>query len=140
MNSWIIETVQKNNDNKHRFGISNKTNVAFEDGFIYISVLFLCIICILLLLNCSYSIFSKCKANYNRKKMFEKLYEGVYEDDIGMDTTCAICLEENNENSIVLKCHHEFHKSCIHRWIEEKTNNVLNVQVKCPVCNNIIYE
>lgn len=51
--------------------------------------------------------------------------------------TCVICLESNtanNENIIVLKCNHKFHKKCLDTWITTKRTNLT-----CPCCRqNII--
>ena len=45
------------------------------------------------------------------------------------DVVCTICMEEIKKNSVckkIPKCHHEFHKKCIDKWlVESKT---------CPNC------
>jgi hypothetical protein len=42
---------------------------------------------------------------------------------------CHICLDtfNKNEEKVILKCNHYFHKECIYKWLHyEKTN--------CPIC------
>jgi len=46
---------------------------------------------------------------------------------------CGICLEENSENSLVLKCGHIFCKSCIYTWIIHKF-----YESSCPMCREPI--
>jgi len=44
---------------------------------------------------------------------------------------CHICLDifNQNEEKIILKCKHDFHKECIYKWLHhEKTN--------CPICRH----
>lgn len=55
-----------------------------------------------------------------------------YEDD-GKSNQCAICQEnyQNDEQILILKCHHYFHKSCIAEWIGKQSN-------KCPLCREKI--
>ena len=44
------------------------------------------------------------------------------------DSTCAICLETNNEGTVTeLPCKHYFHKECISKWL-------LHESTKCPMC------
>ena len=41
--------------------------------------------------------------------------------------TCSICLENlSKDTMVVLKCHHSFHKECIHKWLGKK--------LECPYC------
>ena len=51
------------------------------------------------------------------------------------DNTCAICKENLNdadENDIMInKCNHGFHKECISVWLTKKK--------KCPTCNSQWY-
>lgn len=44
--------------------------------------------------------------------------------------TCPICLNDNRENTKIAKlaCGHEFHESCVTRWLEE------NLESGCPLC------
>ena len=41
--------------------------------------------------------------------------------------TCCICLEQQNLDTVLIKCGHFFHKKCINKWIEQKRT--------CPNCN-----
>ena len=45
---------------------------------------------------------------------------------------CIICLENmgNNDELILVKCSHIYHKECLEKWIEKK-----NV---CPLCDIMI--
>ena len=47
---------------------------------------------------------------------------------------CAICLEQNDKNSISTQCGHNFHKKCIEKWMFHniKENNT----PLCPLCNS----
>jgi hypothetical protein len=49
---------------------------------------------------------------------------------------CAICITDNNSNSISLKCNHTYHNDCIKPWIYECTKQ--EKQPKCPLCNDNI--
>ena len=49
---------------------------------------------------------------------------------------CAICITDNNSNSISLKCNHTYHNDCIKLWIYECTKQ--EKQSKCPICNDNI--
>ena len=47
------------------------------------------------------------------------------------EEVCSICLCEFDEETLEsITCHHQFHKSCIHEWINSK--NQLNRH--CPMC------
>lgn len=50
------------------------------------------------------------------------------------DTDCSICFEElkTNENHIITKCNHKFHKNCLLAWYEEKK------KITCPMCRSSI--
>ena len=52
------------------------------------------------------------------------------------DINCSICIEKNNNNSIILECKHVFHFNCIRNWIKKCKND--NIQITCPLCKNII--
>lgn len=43
---------------------------------------------------------------------------------------CAICIEDVRAGHLkrTLNCRHEFHKSCIDRWLDKGAN-------RCPLCN-----
>jgi hypothetical protein len=45
-------------------------------------------------------------------------------------TECSICLEHVTGNKIITRCKHEFHKSCLERWMEEHAT--------CPNCRSDI--
>lgn len=55
-----------------------------------------------------------------------------YTNGICIDDTCAICLEDmkENEDVIVLPCHHGFHQNCIGTWLS--AHNV------CPTCRQTV--
>lgn len=46
--------------------------------------------------------------------------------------TCAICLENHNNNDdvIILDCKHIYHKDCISEWLREHET--------CPVCRGVV--
>ncbi len=51
-----------------------------------------------------------------------------------LDEECPICFEEFNKGDIaILNCpkNHQFHFSCIGKWINNKNNNNKNT---CPMC------
>jgi len=49
------------------------------------------------------------------------------------DETCSICLNLFNDDNITLPCKHNFHESCIIKWLDTKNN--------CPLCrSNMIYK
>ena len=73
-------------------------------------------------------------------KKIRLLFGGIFKTIIpNMDDTCAICLEnydENNNNNnikwIELKCGHKFHKICIDKVVDNSEN--------CPECRQSIFE
>ena len=47
---------------------------------------------------------------------------------------CPICLERIDTDQIKTSCEHEFHKQCLHNWINEADHN------DCPLCRtNLSY-
>ncbi|ONI05628.1 hypothetical protein PRUPE_5G015800 [Prunus persica] len=62
-------------------------------------------------------------------KLFSKLQKHQYEEA----AQCYICLVEYEEGDImrVLPCHHEFHKTCIDKWLKE-------IHRVCPLCRRDI--
>ena len=44
-------------------------------------------------------------------------------------TNCAICME-NKKSNIKLKCNHIFCKSCIKKWLTEKSNTCPNCRIE----------
>ncbi|KAK9077845.1 hypothetical protein SSX86_006183 [Deinandra increscens subsp. villosa] len=60
-------------------------------------------------------------------KLYHKLSKHLKEDD----AQCYICLAEyeDGDEVRVLSCHHEFHKSCIDKWLKE-------IHRICPLCRD----
>lgn len=75
-------------------------------------------------------VFEDVKVILNEKD-FEKLTCFEYTDNF--KDTCQICLEDYQENRIVVKtpCNHIFHKKCIKKWF-------CDTNVKCPLCREDI--
>jgi hypothetical protein len=44
------------------------------------------------------------------------------------DAVCAICNEDQDSTTISSPCKHQFHKKCIHQWLEKS--------LTCPICRN----
>ncbi|XP_027917794.1 uncharacterized protein LOC114176820 isoform X1 [Vigna unguiculata] len=61
-------------------------------------------------------------------KLYEKLHK--HQDD---GAQCYICLVEyeDGDNMRVLPCHHEFHRTCIDKWLKQ-------IQRVCPLCRGDI--
>ncbi|XP_045786125.1 uncharacterized RING finger protein C4G3.12c-like [Trifolium pratense] len=59
-----------------------------------------------------------------------KLYEKLHKEDT---TQCYICLVEyeDGDSVRVLPCHHEFHRTCIDKWLKE-------IHRVCPLCRGNI--
>jgi hypothetical protein len=53
----------------------------------------------------------------------------------GLDSTCAICLEEITSENIQTQCKHNFHKECLLEWCETQRNKSVT---KCPICRRDI--
>jgi hypothetical protein len=70
-----------------------------------------------------YKIVKVCRNKKPRKKKRVKKTKEIIE--------CSICLENIENDSIVLSCNHSFHKTCIENWfLRDRT---------CPMCRvNII--
>jgi hypothetical protein len=49
---------------------------------------------------------------------------------------CAICITDNNSNSISLNCNHTYHSKCIGPWI--KQCNKIEQIPQCPLCKAVI--
>ena len=47
-------------------------------------------------------------------------------EEINQFHKCVICLMEEPENVIKLKCQHMFHKDCINKWFQHSN--------RCPIC------
>ncbi|KAM1833615.1 hypothetical protein ACFX13_023413 [Malus domestica] len=62
-------------------------------------------------------------------KLFSKLQKSQYEEA----AQCYICLVEYEEGDRmrILPCHHEFHKTCIDKWLKE-------IHRVCPLCRRDI--
>ncbi|CAN6579901.1 unnamed protein product [Malus baccata var. baccata] len=62
-------------------------------------------------------------------KLFSKLQKNEYEEA----AQCYICLVEYEEGDRmrILPCHHEFHKTCIDKWLKE-------IHRVCPLCRRDI--
>ena len=58
-----------------------------------------------------------------------------YKDSDKKDNNCSICLlkYEDEDDIIVLKCTHIFHKECVNEWLKNNSN-------KCPVCREVVSE
>lgn len=57
-----------------------------------------------------------------------KLLDDINTDNIDINNECVICLENMDNNKVILNCNHAFHKNCILEW--------MNLQQKCPICRN----
>ena len=44
--------------------------------------------------------------------------------------SCAICLEDLKHNLIITPCKHQFHRTCLEKWIKNS----------CPLCRRKIYD
>lgn len=62
-----------------------------------------------------------------------KIINEIIQDVINrsISETCPICLGEMMDKKMV-KCHHNFHKECIDKWLEIKNT--------CPVCREEVRE
>ena len=49
---------------------------------------------------------------------------------------CAICITDNNSNSISLNCNHTYHSKCIGPWIKQ-CNKIERIP-QCPLCKATI--
>jgi hypothetical protein len=49
-----------------------------------------------------------------------------------IDSTCAICFENNAHRQTQLKCNHIFHKHCIEQW--RLAQRLKGQTPTCPVC------
>lgn len=67
------------------------------------------------------------------------IIEGMEHDTLETETEeiCAICIEyfKIGDSTIILKCGHSYHSSCIQPWFNEQIHN--NKQVVCPMCKDI---
>jgi len=45
-------------------------------------------------------------------------------------STCSICLDDNDNNSLTTSCNHRFHKICIEKWNKHRPT--------CPCCRTCI--
>jgi len=54
---------------------------------------------------------------------------------------CTICLNQQNNKTIEIKCGHKFHKNCLKQWVINQNNIILGrpdddlaVTGTCPLC------
>ena len=64
-------------------------------------------------------------------KELNNLNNDKYKNNKEKGDKCNICLcnYDNDDDIIILKCNHMFHKKCIEEWLSNNSN-------KCPVCRN----
>eukprot|EP00438_Fugacium_kawagutii_P007109 Skav222882 [mRNA] locus=scaffold1102:118141:118440:- [translate_table: standard] len=62
-----------------------------------------------------------------RKAVVEDMLQDVH--GVEEPCSCAICLEEKQEEEAQLPCGHRFHKACVKKWL---TSHYL----RCPLCNS----
>ena len=48
------------------------------------------------------------------------------------DKECIICLDDKENEWITLDCRHEYHKKCIHHWMQ--------IRMICPICIRTIQQ
>lgn len=78
------------------------------------------------------------KAAGNREVLRERLRQAIFdknEDDQMSDylNECSICLDKfssDKTTTIVTTCLHEYHRSCLNKWIESNSEYSLC----CPLC------
>lgn len=52
------------------------------------------------------------------------------------ETTCSICIESIDMDSVITNCGHTFHKVCLEKWKEECKKG--GPVTSCPVCRDTI--
>ena len=75
------------------------------------------------------------RKNLKYLKYSELTEDYCIKNNIIKTTECTFCLDKFNDddNILVTKCKHIFHKCCIDNWLS-------NYSVKCPICKNKIVE
>jgi hypothetical protein len=67
------------------------------------------------------------------------IIEGMEHETLETETEeiCAICIEDFKieDSTIILKCGHIYHSSCIQPWFNEQIHN--DKQAVCPLCKDI---
>ena len=77
----------------------------------------------------TYKIEQKIKSKRSKLKTLGK-YQKIKKDEI--NKTCSICLDKfvcGKYKRKMPSCTHEFHKTCIDKWLYKKLN--------CPICRSI---
>lgn len=64
-----------------------------------------------------------------------KKYGDIKNENFTKSRQCNICLEDyqDDEEILLLKCNHYYHKDCITNWISKESN-------KCPICKEKVSE
>ena len=100
-------------------------------------------ICVILSF-CCYILFMEIKDLCFRRNRITKIYQyisnktfnNLYSVRGPTDDICSICLESNDKiDTVVLKCDHIFHKTCIDKWFTNRT--IDNNNLVCPLCRDI---
>ena len=108
-------------------------------GFIILIVSFRCLIWIIVVLNNILDeiikpfIYSCCNYIRNGCNCFKKDTSVIL---CVINEECAICIADNNSNSISLKCNHGYHRECIRGWVQQ-CNKQENTP-RCPLCKDHI--
>ena len=55
-----------------------------------------------------------------------KLLDNIDTTNININNECVICLEDIDNNKVILNCNHAFHKKCALNWMAVSQN--------CPIC------
>ena len=58
--------------------------------------------------------------------------QNIYEKDEKDEKECSICLDTQQDDKVVGKCNHFFHKKCIDQWIDSGKDT-------CPLCRSRLY-
>ena len=69
--------------------------------------------------------FKKSKVQNKNSKTINILPEQFTDDE------CVICFEKfNKKDNIILRCDHQYHRTCLKRWVKEQDN--------CPLCRKTL--
>jgi len=100
-------------------------------GFIILIVSFRCLIWSIVVLDeiIKPFIYSSCNYIRNGCNCFKKDTRVIL---CVINEECAICITDNNSNSISLKCNHGYHRECIRGWVQQCNTP------RCPLCKDHI--
>lgn len=132
----MMNAVVGNSRDSKSFDTTKTTNTLFANPQILVPTICMCfLLCINL---CFLKKKKKPKVRETHKFTFNNFYTYCHRKLLHGNCECAICLNEHEELDMIkrLPCGHEFHLTCIHRWLFDNGRKFHKV---CPMCKQEVF-